>query len=848
MQKTFKITGMTCAACVSHVEKAVNALSGINEVRVNLVNNTMRADYDESVLTTDAIISAVVRAGYGASADGVKAASNAAESDSEKEQKGMLKRFLVSLIFLLPLFYISMGHMWGWPLPSSLLGAENSLNFAFLQFLLVLPVIYVNQKYYQSGVRSIISRAPNMDALVAIGSAAAVIYGVYSIFMISDALGHGDLASAHEFSMKLYFESAAMILTLVTLGKYFETRSKAKTTSAISALVNLAPKTARVIRENAEIEVDANELVLGDIVLIRPGESIPSDGELISGSSSVDESMLTGESLPVYKKEGSKVFTGTVNTTGTFKFKVTNLAGDRALDKIISLVEEAASSKAPVSRLADRVAGIFVPVVVCIAVITAVIWLILGYSANFALTAGISVLVISCPCALGLATPVAIMAGTGAGAKAGILIKSAAALELLGKVDTVVFDKTGTLTEGKPVVTDIKTDRLTENELLTLAASLESSSEHPLSQAVMNEAKRRAIKTKPVHGFESLPGRGIKAYINDDLYYAGNLALMNEAKVDLCGFESLADGFAQSGKTPLFFASKKQVLGIILVSDTIKAQSKQTVSSLNERNVDVVLLTGDTKSAASAIASQIGITNVISQVLPQDKESHIRALKESGKRVAMVGDGINDAPALMRADIGFAIGAGTDVALESADIVLMHSDPYDTVLAIDLSRRVMRIIRQNLFWAFFYNCIGIPIAAGALYAIAGIQLSPMIAAAAMSLSSVCVVSNALRLRSIKRNDTQFMQDTAYEETKTYENENKEDIKEENIMKREILIEGMMCKNCVAHVSRALNALEGVTADVQLDTNTAYVDITGNVSDDTLKNAIIDAGYEVVDIK
>lgn len=860
MQQTFKVTGMTCAACVSHVEKAVGALSGVSEVRVNLVNNSMRVDFDETAVAPDNIISAVSRAGYGAKTEGSDTGEATAQNSENEEEHAMKKRFLISIIFLIPLFYISMGHMWGWPLPNVLLGAENALSFAFLQFLLTLPVLYVNRKFYESGIRSIINRAPNMDALVAIGSAAAMVYGVYAIFVISYALGRGDFSMAHEFSMKLYFESAAMILTLVTLGKYFESRSKSKTTAAISALVNLAPKTAKVLRDNFETEIPASELIVGDIVVIRPGESIPADGELIEGSSSVDESMLTGESVPVYKSENSRVFAATVNLSGAFKFKVTKPAGDTALDQIIKLVEEAASSKAPVSRLADRVAGVFVPIVVGIAIVTAAVWLVLGYGAQFALTAAISVLVISCPCALGLATPVAIMAGTGAGATAGILVKSASALELLSGIDTVVFDKTGTMTEGKPRVTDIITDDFDENELLTLAASLESSSEHPLSQAVSNEAKRRGIALKPISDFESLTGRGIKAVYNGEMCYAGNLTLMNEAKVNIGSFDTRATEYMNDGKTPLYFANSTKVLGVIFAADTIKPQSIKTVSALKERKIDVVLLTGDTLKTANAIASKLGIEKVIAQVLPQDKEAHIRKLKEARKNVAMVGDGINDAPALIRADVGLAIGAGTDVAVESADVVLMHSDPYDVVLSIDLSRRVMKIIKENLFWAFFYNCIGIPIAAGVFYGLSGTLLSPMIAAAAMSLSSICVVSNALRLRSFKRSETvantENTSNTAnlpikeYKEGKTESlqtQSQKENNQEEIIMKREIRIDGMSCKNCVAHVSRALNSIDGVSADVDLSTNTAYVELSRDVSDDALKAAVTGAGYEVIKI-
>ncbi|MGI5936960.1 MAG: heavy metal translocating P-type ATPase [Oscillospiraceae bacterium] len=741
----FNVTGMTCSACSARVERGVSKLEGVREVSVNLLKGTMAVKFDENALDTGKIIDKVVDLGYGAEVQKPKEKKQEVKSlDTAKlEADAVKRRLIVSIIFTIPLFYISMGHMAGWPLPGFF---HNAMVFAFTQFLLVLPVAVANGRYFKAGFRNLYRLSPNMDSLIALGSGAAIVYGIYAIYRIAWAMGSGDFHTAGGFSMDLYFESAGMILTLITLGKFFEARAKGRTSEAIVKLMNLAPKTATVLRDGAEEEIPLEDVAKGDILVVRAGDTVPVDGVIIEGYSSVDESAITGESLPVEKHEGDKVTGGTINKTGYFKMEATAVGDETTLAKIIQLVDEATSSKAPIAKLADKVSGVFVPVVIAIAVASAAVWLLLGKSLEFALTAGISVLVISCPCALGLATPTAIMVGTGKGASKGILIKSAEALEVAHSIDVVVLDKTGTVTEGRPRVTDIEPAGVDKEELLTLAASLEKMSGHPLAEPIIAEAEARSLELKPVQDFKLIPGQGITGVIEGRLISAGNRRLMASSGVDVEKFGKLEERLADEGKTPLFFARDSELIGVIAVADTIKPTSRQAISRLQEMGVEVIMLTGDNSRTAEAIRRQVGLQKVIAEVLPADKEREVRALQEQGKKVAMVGDGINDAPALARADVGIAIGAGTDIAIESADIVLMKSDLMDVAAAIQLSRAVMRNIRQNLFWAFIYNAIGIPIAAGVLYSASGLLLNPMIAAAAMSFSSVSVVTNALRLR------------------------------------------------------------------------------------------------------
>lgn len=752
MQKKFEVLGMTCAACQAAVERSVKKLAGVGAVNVNLLAKQMVVEFDETVTDSQAIIKAVSDAGYEAREPQPEPAfANAAEARRNQalaaETWELKVRVLVSFFFLVPLMYLAMGDMLGLQLPGWLDGPENAVSHAFAQFLLTLPIVYVNRRYFQAGFRALWHRAPNMDSLIAIGSSAAVVYGIITVFRIGAALGRGELGLAGHYRHDIYFETGAMILTLITLGRFLEARSKNKTSEAISRLLDLAPKTAFVIREGQEQEIPVEHIVVGDIIVVRPGQSVPVDGIIIEGSSAVDQSALTGESIPVEKRVGDRVVSGTINKVGFFKFRAEKVGEDTTLAQIIRLVEEASASKAPIAKLADEISGIFVPIVILIAAAAAVVWLAFGAGAAFALSVGISVLVISCPCALGLATPVAIMVGTGQGAANGILIKSAEALETAHKVDTVVLDKTGTITEGRPKVTDVVvTGALTEVDFLTIAASMESSSEHPLAEAIQAKAAEMGIEPKPTQAFAAVPGRGIVAEIDGQRYIGGNLALMEEHQIDTSAWQDLSRRLAEEGKTPLYFANDKRLLGIIAAADVIKPTSKQAVDQLKAKGITVVMLTGDNKRTAAAIQRQLGLDQVTAEVLPQDKEKVIRELQQSGRRVAMVGDGINDAPALARADVGIAIGAGTDVAIESADIVLVRSDLQDAVTALELSRATVRNIKQNLFWAFFYNILGIPLAAGVFYPFFGWTLSPMIGAAAMSLSSVFVVSNALRLR------------------------------------------------------------------------------------------------------
>ena len=813
MKQRFNVTGMTCSACSARVERVTSQLAGVRKAEVNLLAGRMDVEYDENVLTPQAIIDAVTREGYGAELADLHHPSRK-NAEQEKRLKNMQTRIWVSAVFLLLLMYVSMGHMIGLPMPHIFHdGMRGFLILAATEFVFLLPI----RAFFTSGFAKLFHGAPNMDTLVAIGSAAGVIYSFYAI-----ATGE---------TMGLYFESSGMILTLVTLGKYFETRAKGKTGQAIEKLMDLSPKTAYVERDGKEAELPVEEVTAGDIVAVRPGGRIPVDGVVISGSSAVDESALTGESMPVEKKAGDKVTAATINKTGYLRFRAEKVGEDTTLAQIIRLVEEAGGSKAPIARLADKIAGVFVPVVMCIALAATVVWLLLGKTVDYALSVGISVLVISCPCALGLATPVAIMVGTGRGAELGVLFKSAESLEELHKINTVVMDKTGTLTEGKPVVTDLRPNGLSEKELLTLAAGLEKQSEHPLAEAIVRRADEEKLTVPEAVNFRSVPGKGVEAELDGVKYCAGNRAFLTEYGVAV----ETAETFAEEGKTPLYFAAADgRFLGTIAVADVEKKTSRQAVEALRARHMQVVLLTGDNERTANVIAKRLGITRVISGVLPADKEKTIRTLQEEGKVVAMVGDGINDAPALMRADVGVAIGAGTDIAMESADVVLMRSDPMDVVRAVDLSRAVIRNIKENLFWAFFYNTLGIPVAAGVLIPL-GIKLSPMIGAAAMSLSSVFVVTNALRLRFFKPKNA--VADGQTEEKTTIQSN-----EEEQTMKTVLQVEGMMCGHCKAHVEKALLAVPGVeSAKADLDTKTATV--MGNADRTALIAAVKEAGYE-----
>ncbi len=854
-KQKFNITGMTCSACSAHVEKAVNRLEGMKTASVNLLANSMTAEYDEGVLSAEDIIQAVIQSGYGASLPQSAGDKTAApkEDGMAQELAGMKRRMVWSFVFLIPLFYISMGHMMGAPLPAFLVGHENAVAFGLTQLLLTLPIMYLNDKYYKVGFKTLWNRAPNMDSLIAVGSAAAVVYGVFAIYQMGWGLGHGDMELVAKYHMDLYFESAGMILTLITLGKFLETRSKGKTGEAISRLMDLAPKTAHVIRGGVETEIPVEEVQVGDRVVVRPGQSIPVDGVIVEGQSAVDESALTGESLPVDKGPGDKVAAAAINKSGSFIFEASRVGEDTTLAQMIRLVEEASASKAPIAKLADKVSGIFVPVVMGIALIAAIAWLITGHTATQALTAGVAVLVISCPCALGLATPVAIMVGTGKGAENGILIKSAEALETLHTIDTVVLDKTGTLTQGRPVVTDIlPAPGNSEDGLLRTAFCLEGPSEHPLATAIVEEAELRNIPVTSVGGFTAVHGRGVRASIGSNICFGGNRAMVEEAGIDPGPLAGKADELAAEGKTPLYFGDEtdKKLLGIIAVADTPKPTSKDAVAAFRELGLEVVMLTGDNRRTAEAIGRELGVTQVIAEVLPQDKERKVAALQEEGKKVAMVGDGINDAPALARADTGVAIGAGADVAIESADIVLMKSDLLDVAAAVELSRATIRNIKENLFWAFFYNSLGIPLAAGVFYYALHWQLNPMFAAAAMSLSSVTVVTNALRLRFFK---SKFRSDTpaASACNGTCPLELKENTNQggNKTMNKTMKIEGMMCAHCTGRVEKALAAIDGVSAvEMSLEGKSATLTLSKDVDNQVLTDAVTQAGYEVVSVQ
>lgn len=846
MTQKFSVTGMTCSSCSAHVEKAVRKLPGVEQVNVNLLSNSMTVDYTEDQVNSQAIIEAVIEAGYGAS-QYVKAAEKrqaAQPVDTVQEQLTSMKnRLIISFAFFVPLMYISMGHMAGLPLPSFLTGHHNAIAFAMTQFLLTLPVMYVNRKYYQVGFKTLFRGSPNMDSLIAIGSIAAVVYGIFAIYRIGYGLGTGDMDLVARYHMDLYFESAATILTLITLGKYLETRSKGKTSEAIAKLMDLAPKTATVIRDGLEVEIPVEDVAIGDIVVVRPGQSIPVDGVITEGNSSVDQSALTGESIPVEKNPGDKVIAATINKSGFFRFEAQKVGDDTTLAQIIQLVEEAGNSKAPIARLADKISGVFVPIVIGIALLSTIIWLLLGHPFEFALSIGIAVLVISCPCALGLATPVAIMVGTGKGAENGILIKSAEALETAHNIKTVVLDKTGTITAGKPVVTDIIPNKgSSSNYLLQVAATLEKPSEHPLADAIVEKSNQIGLSFLETTDFKAISGRGISAQIDGKVCLAGNLAFMEENSITTSELSAQSDTLANNGKTPLYFAEDGKLIGLIAVADVVKPTSRNAIHELEQMGIEVVMLTGDNRKTAETIQRQLGISRIVAEVLPQDKEREVRAIQESGKVVAMVGDGINDAPALVRADVGIAIGAGTDVAIESADIVLMKSDLMDVVTAIQLSKAVIRNIKMNLFWAFFYNSIGIPLAAGVFYSILNWKLNPMFAAAAMSLSSVCVVTNALRLKLFRPKFATPISEPTAPESEILQ------IEEDDTMKKIVKVEGMHCQHCQATVEKVLSGLQGVSsAKVDLDKKTATVTLESEVADDLLMQTVNEAGFQAISV-
>ena len=840
MTEKFVVTGMTCAACAAHVEKAANSLDGVDSAAVNLMLGTLVCSYDADRVSPQAIITAVEAAGYGA------APADDAKRDIRREQeesaRAMGRRLLWSVVCLVPLFYLSMGHMMGLPVPGFM--HRQPLLAAVVQLALCLPILILNRAYFTVGFSRLFKGSPNMDSLVALGAAAGLVYSLIEM---------GLLAAGQVTGMPdLYFESAGMILALVTVGKYLEERSKGKTTGAITALLALAPDVAVVRRNGTEVTVATGQIKAGETVIVRQGGRIPVDGTVTRGSGAVDESALTGESMPVEKIPGSKAVSATVLTGGYLEMTADRVGADTTLSQIVRLMEQAASSKAPISRLADRISAVFVPVVISIAVLAAILWATVGgMGVRFCLSIGIAVLVISCPCALGLATPVAITVATGKAAEKGILIKSAASLELLGRVNTVVLDKTGTVTEGKPQVTDVLcVPGVTEEELLCAAASLEKPSGHPLADAIVQEAARRSIPLCGVSDFTTVSGGGVQAVLDGKTLYAGNDRYMDLIGAGVSVLRSAAEALAAQGKTPLYFAEEHRLLGVVAVADVVKPDSAAAITALRRGGCEVVLLTGDNQRTAEAIARQVGVDRVIAQVLPQDKARCIQELQKEGRLVAMVGDGVNDAPALVTADVGLAIGAGTDVAIESADVVLMRSSLMDIVDAAALSRAALRNIRQNLFWAFFYNAIGIPVAAGVLYPAFQITLNPMIAAAAMSLSSVCVVSNALRLRGWKgsRPDAPAPADksAALTDAPNVITAAPAAQQEESAMKKTLTIEGMMCAHCAAHVEKALNALPGVTAQVDLAGKTAVV--TGSAGDEALKQAVADAGYQVTDIR
>ena len=825
----FNVRGMTCAACSANVERAVKKVAGVTCVSVSLLAGTM-----EVTGTADptAIIQAVIQAGYEASIFGE---TSEKPKESADELSIMKRRLIWSMSFLAVLMYVSMGHMMGLPMPWFLHGSGNEVTFALTQLLLALPIAAINHTYFTRGFKALIHKSPNMDSLIAIGSGASYVYGIVVLYGIGYALGHGDMHRAMALSMNLYFESGAMILALITLGKFFEARSKGRTGDAIAKLIDLAPKTALVLIDDVQTEVPLSQVNVGDCVLVKPGTGIPVDGIVMSGISSVDESAMTGESLPVEVHAGSFVRAGTINANGSLQIEAKRVGSETTLSQIIKLVEDASATKAPIARLADKIAGIFVPIVIGIALVTVAIWLIVGADISFTLNAMISVLVISCPCALGLATPVAVMVGTGRAATLGVLFKNAQALEKAHLVSMVILDKTGTLTEGKPRVTDVVSQ---DERLLSLAYTLEKPSGHPLSQAIVNHAEQLHIQAKEIADFSAVPGRGVRAMVDGALALGGNAEMMADEGIDIVNHQMQADALSEQGKTVMYFAVSGKCAGFIAVADMPKHDSIDAISAFEQMQIKTIMLTGDNERTAKAVGQTLGIDTVIAGVLPQDKEMHVRKMQAAGNVVAMIGDGINDAPALTRADVGIAIGAGADIAIESADIVLMKSSLLDAVASLKISRAVLTNIKQNLFWAFFYNIALIPLAAGVFYHWLGWTVNPMLGAAAMSLSSVCVVTNALRL---------FRFDPKVH-TPTQPNLTEKTIGEEKTMTKKIIVEGMMCAHCKAHVEKALNALDNVTAVVDLDDKTASVTLSADVADSILKKAIEDAGYTVTAIE
>ena len=826
MKVKFNVTGMTCAACCARVEKVTKAVPGVAGAEVNLLAGKMVADV-ENETACDLICKAVTDAGYGASVDDGKK-KEAPKAPAEDALKEMKTRIIWSGAFLAVLMYLTMGHMVGLPTPHIFHGLQNATLFALVQFLLTLPAVFLNRAYYTKGLKALWHRSPNMDSLIAVGSGASLIYGVAALLRMTWAMGNGHWDIVELYSKNLYFESAAMILTLITLGKFLETRAKGRTGDAIRQLMDLAPKTALVRREGVETEIPADQVRVGDIVIVKSGGRIPVDGTVTQGRASVDQSALTGESVPVEKEPGDTVAAATINTAGYLEFRADKVGEDTTLSQVIRMVEEAGGSKAPIARLADKIAGIFVPVVMTISAVAFAVWMIAGQTLEFSLTTAIAVLVISCPCALGLATPVAIMVGTGQGAKMGVLFKNAEALENLHRVDTVLLDKTGTLTTGKPVVTDVLPGDATEFVLLRTAVALEAKSEHPFAQAILEYAKEKDISIREIQNFETLPGRGVKGIYNGQTVYGGNKRLMEELGVTVTEHPFLA----AQGKTPLYFANASgKFLGAIAAADVLKDDSRESVQALQKLGLEVVMLTGDNEKTARAIAKEAGVEHVVSDVLPGDKADVVRRFQAQGKRVAMVGDGINDAPALVTADVGIAIGAGTDIAIESADVVLMSGSLSQVAGAVELSRAIIRNIRQNLFWAFFYNCLGIPIAAGALYPAFGLQLSPMLGAAAMSMSSVFVVTNALRLRLFKPANAPAAVQAPVA------------VVDENAPTMVIGVDGMMCGHCTAAVEKACKAVPG-TLSAAADLEKKQVTVRGNADLSSLENAIIEAGYTI----
>lgn len=868
MNEKFNVTGMSCSACSSHVQKSVSKVAGVNKADVNLLTNSMVVDYDENTTNADAIIQAVKKAGYGATrANKENTASKNQQSPADianENAKQMKKRLIFSIAFWIPLMYVSMGHMvymWlGIDMPyitkNFLHGSSNAITFAFTQFLLLLPIVAANKKYFTNGFKTLKNLSPNMDSLIAVGAGAAIVYGIFAIYRIGYGYGHGNMELVTKYMHDLYFESAGTILTLITIGKYLESRSKGKTSEAITKLMNLAPKTVTVIRDGVEKNIDVSDVVVGDIYIIKSGEAVGVDGVVIEGEASFDEAAITGESMPVAKKKGDNIVSASINKGGFVKAKAVKVGDDTTIAQIIKLVEAASSSKAPIAKMADKIAGVFVPCVMAIALITGIVWLIAGAGTEFALSNAIAVLVISCPCALGLATPVAIMVGTGKGAENGILIKTGEALEAAHLIDTVVLDKTGTITKGQPQVTQVIPYNIEEKKLLEIAVSLEKASEHPLAEAVIKKCDSENISAKAVKDFKAIFGMGISGVLDGTTYYAGNMKLMKSSGIIFDeNISNKIDELSKKGNTPLIFSDSNRVIGIISVADVVKPTSAKAISEFKKYGIHVIMLTGDNQVTAEAIRKEVGIDEVIAGVLPTQKEAKISQLKSEGKKVAMIGDGVNDAPALMSADVGIAIGAGTDIAIESADVVLVKNDLMDAVGVIKLSKAVIRNIKENLFWAFFYNSIGIPLAAGVLYPIWGIKLNPMFGAAAMSLSSVCVVCNALRLKRLKLNKgenySENPNNNILDKQKNISSSNKErkDNMSENGIVKTISIEGMMCSHCTGTVEKALNAVDGVNnVTVSLENKNAVVTVDDTVTDKQLKEVVTNAGYKVTGIK